>query len=318
MCIRDRYRMNQMYKVASLLIPRIIISQYQSKKDIKSCLSGIWPEVRRVFVTIDNRLLLWNYRNTIEINTFEPVSLPIEAIALFKPTAQLLCLLPSLNIPYVLVIATESEIRLFGVQLGASVNIIATELFTPIKGDKVNRIVATSTGRIFYGGFKGQVNELVCFEESSWLAKRVRMVKQDRTTSWLSSLIPFTLSNTYSIEDIKLDETRNMLYTFQVRSERGRRDCRIGVYTLDNFTAICKLQQREILRRAEKEDERIKNVDMEITGILPVERTRSEHIQLLVICNTGLRIYLAFDTGFPCTLRCYLSLIHISEPTRPY
>jgi len=294
-----QYRTNQMYKMATFSIPRIIISQYQAKKDIlKSCLSGIWSEIHRVFITIDNRIFLWNYRNTAEINTFEPVTLPIEAITLFKPTSQLLKFLPSLNIPYVLVIATETEIRLFGVQLGATINIISTELFTPIKDDKVNKIVVTSTGRIFYGGFKGSVNELICFEESSMLVRRVKMIKRDRTSSWLSYLIPFTLSSGYSIEDMKLDETRNILYTFQVRSEQERSDCRIRVYNIDNtFTEICKLQQRDILRRAEMEDERLRLINMEIIGILVVERTRSEHIQLLVICNNGIRIYLTFNTG---------------------
>jgi nuclear pore complex protein Nup155 len=287
-----------MYKTGTFPIPKVIISQYQTKKDtLKSCLSGIWPELHRVFITIDNRLFLWNYHNTAEVNTYELVTLPIEAITLFKPTSQLLKLLPSVNIPYVLVIATESEIRLFGVQLGTAVNVISTELFTSIKGDKVNKIVVTSTGRIFYGGFKGSVNELVYFEESSMLTKKVKIAKEDRTSSWFSNLIPFALSCSYSIEDIKLDETRNVLYTFQVRSEQERCDCCIGVYNVDNtFTKICKLQQREILRRAEMEDENLKVISMEIVGILIVERTRSEDIQLLVICNNGVRIYLSFNT----------------------
>eukprot|EP01022_Parablepharisma_sp_SALTPOND_P011177 TRINITY_DN1463_c0_g1_i3.p1 TRINITY_DN1463_c0_g1~~TRINITY_DN1463_c0_g1_i3.p1 ORF type:complete len:1707 (-),score=155.69 TRINITY_DN1463_c0_g1_i3:10852-15972(-) len=298
-----RYHPNEMFKVASVPIPGLITSQYQSKKDVlQCCLSGIWPEIRRVFITIDNRLFLWNYQNTADVATFEPVTLPIEALALSKSVLSLNRILPP-SAPYALWIATEAEIRLFGLEVSPILNLVATGFSVSPEGDKLNKIVATLNGRVFYGGSEGHLNEINYSEATSWFSNKAKMVKQDRTGSWLGSLIPsfFTFTGRYSIEDIALDETRHVLYTFQVR-EKGEKstNCFIGVYDLGaygtGFAEICRISQADLMEKVEMQDERLRDMEMKIVGVSPIEQVYSESIQLLVTCSNGIRIYLSFDT----------------------
>jgi len=298
------YTPRAMYKLHAISIPKLILTHYQAKEEkIECCLSGILTEIQRVYITIDNKLFLWNYSDTTEVCVFEPCINSIEALSLSKPNSEIMRLLPSPSIPFALWIATKDSIQLFGLQVIPSLNVISTDFSIPSNNGKVNKIAVTSNGRVFYGGAKGRLEEISYSKGLSWLNTKGKIVKKDRSSSWLGSLIPsfFNSSDCYSIEDIVVDDSRHILYTFQVLS---RGDSRVSsfivVYDLGaygkDFTLIQKIAEHDILHAARLVDEKMKMHNMGIVGILPISYAQSNSIQLLLVCNTGVRIYLSFNT----------------------
>ncbi len=299
------YGANEMRRLAEVPIPGIVVSQYHEQGEgLQCCLSGIWPQLSRVYITINNQIFLWNYANGTDVARFEPVNRPIEAVALGTSVGSLARILPP-NAPYAVWIATDTEIRLFGLQLAPALDLVDTDFAVPAEGDKANKIVSTISGRVFCGGSEGRLNELNCVD--SWLGRRPKMVKQDRSVGWLMSLVPgfFVFGERFLVEDIVIDETRHTLYALMQRhdEERHRVESRVGVYDLGaygtGFAEVCKIEQSELDRKIRAFDERIRGEEcdrVQLAALLPLDRSYSESIQLMLLLHNGTRVYLSFET----------------------
>jgi len=297
----------ELIQKTTLKIPSIILTQYNSKKDRKFCLSGIWPEIHRVFITLDSKLFLWNFLNPDDIIEIEPCQYPIESILLTSPPINLLHILPA-NIKFVIWIATEIEIRLYALETEPNISLINTEFYISSEGDRINKIIKTPNGRIFYGGIEGNLHELKYHEKNSWFygSRTGKMVKKDHTGSWLKSLIPSIFSfgtRKFAITRIKIDKTRNVLYTMQEGQDPKTHkisDTFIGVYDLGeygtDFSEIVKIRKIDLWSMRINQENGYKNENIQIAEICPIERIYSENIQLMVMLTNGIRIYLSFNT----------------------
>ncbi len=306
------YSNAEMRKLAELPIPAIVLSQYNAARaeNLQCCLSGIWPTINRVFITINNQLFLWNYINGAEVTRFEPVARPIEAIALGPRTA----MLPP-TAAHSVWVATDTAIKLFGLQLSPALDLLPTDFSVLTEGDRPNRIAVAPNGRVFYGGSEGHLNEVNYTEDGSWFARRPKMVRQDRSASWLESIVPnfFIFGQKFIVEDIVVDETRNTLYTLMQRhNDTGtvvQVESRICVYDLGKdgtgFAEVCKIGQSELEQAIRAFDERALAESFpraQVASILSVERSYSDAIQLLLVLGNGTRVYLAFETRHRTTM----------------
>ena len=136
-------------------MPRQVLSMYREVHN--ASYMGILPEINRAWVTIDNRLYLWNYEQPDQVTEYEGLddSDVIVSVALSAPKEGIFLN----NITYVLVVATLSEVTLFAVTEG-SCKLLRTAYSTPCEGI-VYKAVGSQCGRIFLAGSDGSLSEFM-------------------------------------------------------------------------------------------------------------------------------------------------------------
>ncbi len=205
-------------------MPRQVLSMYREVHN--ASYMGILPEINRVWVTIDNRLYLWNYEQPDEVTEYEGLddSDVIVSVALSAPKPGIFLE----NISYVLVVATLSEITLFAVTEG-SCKILRTAYNTPCEGI-VYKAVGSQCGRIFLAGSDGSISEFMYSTESRLSLWNINVALQsgrdacylNKHGHWDSRMVRLApsflrLSNTPShcadaLADLAVDNMRHVLY----------------------------------------------------------------------------------------------------------
>ncbi len=119
---------------------------------------GLFPEIQRAYITVDNKLFLWNYINGEEFSSFEDYQQTITYIKLVQPKQGVFVD----AISYLLVIATPAELFLLGVNRSPEgvISLYQTHMSVPIRDVRIAGAAATEDGRIFFGGSDGQVYEI--------------------------------------------------------------------------------------------------------------------------------------------------------------
>lgn len=127
-----------------------------------SSFMGIFPEINRVWMTIDNHLYLWNYHGLEGgdlINTYEDPDQIIVNVSLVKPIKGVFLE----QIEYLLVVSTPLEITLLGIAFSEKqqdnlprglLTIYKTEMSCYADGINMSSILGTNNGRIFMRGIK--------------------------------------------------------------------------------------------------------------------------------------------------------------------
>ena len=94
-----------------ITMPRQVLSMYREVHN--ASYMGLLPEINRAWVTIDNRLYLWNYEQPDQVTEYEGLddSDVIVSVALSAPKEGIFLS----NISYVLLVATLSEVESAGV-----------------------------------------------------------------------------------------------------------------------------------------------------------------------------------------------------------
>jgi nuclear pore complex protein Nup155 len=160
---------------------------------------GIFPEINRVWVTIDNRLYLWNYEapnGENALNTFDDQEQIIVTVGLVKP-------LPGVfldEIEYILVVTTPLEIILLGMaftggkakdtkssQPRGPLTLYRTDLTLASDGVNFVQVVGTDEGRVFMLGSDNNVHELAYQAEEGWFSRKIR--KLNHSASALTQVI---------------------------------------------------------------------------------------------------------------------------------
>ncbi len=292
-----------MRKVAESPIPGIVMSHYaNSREEFRTSFSGLWPEIGRAYVCIDSRIYLWSLYNPADLVSFDPVTAPIEAVAL----TPLIMGLESFFAPSELAlwVATGASISLFRLCTDPSMQLVPTGFVASTEGVSVNRIVYSKCGRrLFYGGSDGHVCELRYRHTSGCLRHEEKLERTDHSGGWLASLAPSLLDPHagFFVQDICIDETRNVAYTLLHSLPRAPASSKIVVYDLgayaDSMRKICAVEQQELLRKLRESDEGTPYLadDVDIAGIVPLEKTCSNTCQLQVVCRSGLRVFVAFE-----------------------
>ncbi|RKO83828.1 Nucleoporin, Nup133/Nup155-like protein, partial [Blyttiomyces helicus] len=148
-------------------IPEFILKQMETIQ-IKSFM-GTFPEINRVWMTVDSRLFLWNYDagpaapSSHAIDMYDDQEQIIVSVGLVKPVKDVFLA----EIEYLLVVATPIEIILLGLTFNdtgtasrGQLTIYKTDLTIASDNVCMNTIVGTEDGRIFMNGDNGDVYEL--------------------------------------------------------------------------------------------------------------------------------------------------------------
>lgn len=283
---------------------------------------GLFPEINRAWVSIDNRLYLWNYEEVSEalsINTFDDQEQIIVSVGLTKPVPGVFLA----EIEYVIVVTTPIDIILLGVAFEkplktpgeprGKLTLYRTDL--SIASDQVNMIsvAGTDQGRVFMVGNDGNLHELQYQPEEGWFTRKIR--KLNHSSSSLARLIvpPFLkwvteggislqnlatcISNSNStipLENLKslvVDNTRSCLYTLSKENHISL------IYLGQDGRDYVKIaKQTGIYQKASRftdqysqfvPDER----NFEIVSLHPVSPSESQVVQLMAVTSTGHRLY---------------------------
>lgn len=89
------------------------------------------------------------------------------------------------QITKLLVIATPTEISLVGMSMENGMQLYSTTMRTPSDGMSIIKIVGTKAGRIFLGGSKGEVSELLYDAEEQYFKKQCRKVERSSSRWYL-------------------------------------------------------------------------------------------------------------------------------------
>ncbi|PIA16802.1 nucleoporin-domain-containing protein [Coemansia reversa NRRL 1564] len=183
------------------------------------CFMGLFPDIRRAWITVDHRLFLWNYEDESDFYSFEDQEQIIVSVAMVKPKPGVFVD----SIKHVLVVATPLEVFLLGVSYnigrlggargdGGEVTLYATQISVPADGVAMTSVVGTADGRVFMSGNDGALYEFVYQSEDGWLTKKARKVCLTSTIT--SYFIPTFLAHKREIPALSMvtDDERKLLY----------------------------------------------------------------------------------------------------------
>lgn len=277
-------------------IPDQIFEQYNRAQVSTSM--GLFAELHYAWVAIDNALYMWDY--TIpnpELLGFEGQPNSITAVKLAVPRKGVF--LPTIN--NIIVLATTSEVMLLG--LGTekgpggtdTVELFDTGMTVSVRGLDITVIAfSAKSGRIFFGGrTENEVYELTYQQEDKWFSSRC--AKICHTSSALASFgvsLPFSQKPTEYVEQMVVDDTRDLLYTLSSKSA-------IRVFHMtsngDLTLAITKSAANtysNVVGFSINATETF-NAAIKIISISPIPAQEASRYHLVATTETGYRIYLS-------------------------
>ncbi|KAI0033421.1 nucleoporin [Vararia minispora EC-137] len=214
---------------------------------------GFLSEIERVFLTINNKMVLWNYVEGNDLETYTDQQDLIKIVKLVKPKPGVF--IDEIN--YVLVICTLFSITLLGVsaqdapgpgdRTGKGIKLYETDLSLKSLDVEITHVVGMSDGRIFMSGQDGAVYELHYQEKEGWFGKRIQLI--NHSIGGVQSFLPLIGSQRSPdpVEVVIPDISRNLFYTLNSASV-------ITVYQplpnkslhqAQTFANLCKLAQEK-------------------------------------------------------------------------
>ncbi|EFC50324.1 nucleoporin 155 [Naegleria gruberi] len=297
-------------------LPDPIFEEYRRLE--YKCFMGIFPEIHRAWITIDNKFFIWSYLDGSDFNEYDELDQIIISAGIVKPKPNIF----KDYVKYLLVLATPIEIVLVALafnnnDVSSPINGTETEkqqhpsfdsqtgsiysemeLFPTnyiIPSDNVNmlKIVGTKNGRIFMCGKDGCLYELTYEPEEGWFKSKCR--KLNHSQSFVGLLVPSFLKFTHDdpIIDIVVDDTRNILYTLSDNMT-------IEVYDLgENGDSMRKVVSysnllQDMMRKFPNYNCNLNS--LKIISIAPISENESKAVHLVAITSKGDRIF--FTTGY--------------------
>ncbi|KAF9907927.1 hypothetical protein EC991_010366 [Linnemannia zychae] len=269
----------------AISLPDTLFEQYNLLEC--RCFMGLFPEIGRVWITIDHRLFLWNYADGGHYESYEELDQIIVNVALVKPKKDTF----DDKVEYILVIATPIEIHLLGVSVGSGSvahTLYITNMSVPTDNVAIKSIVGTADGRIFMNGNDGRLWEIDYQAEEGWFSKKCS--KREVIGSPLSYFIPTFLSKIRvdPIVKVVLDESRQTMYGLTENSN-------IEVINLTGTVqSRSTVKAGSILQEAKRKSNHNRSMDensFKIVDIHVIPTTESKDVSLLAITSTGCRLY---------------------------
>ncbi|KAL6064256.1 Nucleoporin 155 [Balamuthia mandrillaris] len=305
----------QFYRKKIVVLPEVLLEQY-SRLECK-CFMGIFPQINRAWITIDNQLFLWNYDDGSDFCVYDGLDQIIVSVGLVTPKANVFVD----EIKYLLVLATPVEIVILAVcfdgnTIFGELSLHPTQL--ALASDNVNmlEIVGTKDGRIFMAGKDGCLYELYYQAEDGWFSKRCRKI--NHSASILGSLMPSFLkfAQEDSLTNIVVDEARHILYTL---SKKGS----IQVFDLgekgDSMNVVT--QVGDVVKLAYSLCPQLKKEkEIKVQSIHVIPPSESKRVHLVAITSTGVRFYFttnSMDSGVSSSVLLrptLLGMIHVRMP----
>ncbi|KAM3874094.1 nuclear pore complex protein Nup155 isoform 2-T2 [Diretmus argenteus] len=293
-----------------------------------NCMMGVFPEICRAWLTIDNDIFMWNYEDGGDVAYFDGLIETILSVGLVKPKQGIL----QPHIHYLLVLATSVDVVILGLSfpkgqvglndsMSGGMQLLPDPLFSiPTDNTYILSVTSTDLGRIFMAGKDGCLYEIAYQAEAGWFSQRCRKINHSKNT--LSFLVPSLLQFSFSEDDpivqIAIDNSRNTLFT---RSEK----CVLQVYDLgadgQGMSRVATMSQSSIVAAAGNIARTIdRSVFKPIVQISVIDRSESSDCHLLAVTHAGVRLYFTTTPFAPPHLRhvaarpSLLSLVHVRLP----
>ena len=296
------------------LIPEILLSQVRqtssnnNSKDNNNCFMGLFPEIKRAWLTAGNALYLWSFENNRDFTHYLKSQYEIIDVALVRPKSSIF----NESVEWIVVVVTPMEIVLLaaifkspdhsGISsfVGTSnepknysaLDLSLCETGLTFPSDEVNMVsvCGTKDGRVFLAGSDGNIYELIYQAESDWFSPKCKKI--NRTASPLSYIIPTFLRSSPSracVVKLNYDSSRNIIYGLTEQSTihvywlgaNGQEFEFVGV-TGDLSSEAMKLTPAGIISSSKA---------LNIVSIYPVDSSESDVIGLVAICRSGIRLY---------------------------
>eukprot|EP00667_Euglena_gracilis_P000351 EG_transcript_351 len=222
------------YDAAS--IPQPILEEYRQVK--YKCDMGIFPSVNRAWISVDNKLLLWNYVTGADYFVFDQSPQVLLAVGLVTPPAGLF----HPEVAGILVLSTPVQVIFVAMGFRDSAGLMQPSgdpLYDRSMGELklcavtptvatydvgMTKIVSTSTGRVFLGSETGCLYEVLYTASAGWDSTRLRLV--NHSSGLPLALQPFNLlarlGAPSKVVDLCLDETQGLLYTLLHTTSHSR------------------------------------------------------------------------------------------------
>ncbi|KAE9225726.1 hypothetical protein PF004_g11856 [Phytophthora fragariae] len=316
----------QLAKKGSVIpLPGVVAAALDDTKTLS--LSGLLPELRAAWTSVDARLFLWSYaqRGRFAAKEFDQA---VVAVGLVTRPA------PGVFTPkvrHVLVVATAVEVLLLAVVAddnqteGSSFKLQRTKLSVSTDKCVVRRIVTTRSGRVFFGGSDGALYEFLYAPPQKAAAERISLLGAALTnvpgvgasegcrkvahTSSYAQYLPRFLAGLASapgkVVDLCVDHARHILYVLHD-------DAQVSVFDLgangDETKAVCAVNlladgakyARENRRtRVSCPDERLFQPavagtpnPLKVVALSTVSPDESKVVTLVAVTSNGIRFYL--------------------------
>jgi len=271
---------------------------------------GLFPEINRAWISIDNKLFLWNYYEGEDFYVYTGIDQLIVSVGLARPQPGHF----SSDVEYLLVISTPVEIVVLELVIlgpepsSGKVELRPTDYNIASDDVPMRCIVGTSTGRIFMGGHDGGLYEL-CYERPT-LAHSIGFKRQCRKKELsgglgkylLPSFIRKHIGTSVPVRQLCVDHERSLVYSLTGNST-------LDFYKFDghdnihrckqaNLHAMLKMfvdQQRRTNRIGISSQDLSKSKETRITKLQVVMKHESDAINLVCITDGGIRIFLRAD-----------------------
>ncbi|KAF9437395.1 hypothetical protein BGZ76_000868 [Entomortierella beljakovae] len=269
----------------AISLPDTLFEQYNLLEC--RCFMGLFPEIGRVWISIDHRLFLWNYADGGHYESYEELDQVIVNVALVKPKRDTF----DDKVEYLLVIATPIEVHLLGLSSGSGTQphtLYITNMSIPTDNVALRSIVGTPDGRIFMNGNDGRLWEIDYQADEGWFSKKCS--KREVIGNPLSYFVPTFLSKVRvdPIVKIVFDESRQVIYGLTENSN-------IEVIGLSGTTHIrSSIKSSYILQEGKRKSNHNRAMDdssFKIVDVHVIPATESKDVSLLLISATGCRLY---------------------------
>jgi len=277
-------------------LPEVIMQNYKLANRLNYM--GIFPEINRAWLTMDNKLYLWDYGHQERFVRVQPIHSAISAVALVKPKKKIF---PK-EVKYVLVVATTLEVVLFYLKfergINSEVQAVRTEFKVPTGDKLITKIVSTSSGRIFLSG-DGNVYECEYECADSFGQSRRKCRKVNRTQTLWQMVVEFTLPTIIAkpgkfeqIADILVCEREAYTWLFTltkkgiIRSYKTNDANPVMYYHAEDSSVISNA------KRTTSSISSFRNEDVSIVKLLGVSAEESKVAICIALTNKGDRIFL--------------------------
>ncbi|KAL9939165.1 hypothetical protein V8E36_001978 [Tilletia maclaganii] len=293
----------------TITIPDSVIEASTSADTLAA--QGLFPEIERAWISIDNNLFLWDYLDggNDAIEYHRHADYVIQMVGLVRARKDVLVD----NIKHVLVISTTASVTLLGIALetpkggsGSSgtgsgrkeLKIYGLDMVVPTQGITMVDFSSTDSGRLFCRGREDDcIYEISYQAQESWFKQKCTLT--NLTAPTLSNLVPAFLQSKQreSLTTIIVDRERSVLYALYKRTE-------IEVWNIpaDHSKAPYKVSRAiDLCRQATNicpSTNMLPSFDFSIVWLGTVSPSESKTLHMVAVTSKGVRLYFSHSRSF--------------------
>ena len=318
-----RYQPNQLVLTRQLTLPTSITAEY----DNVECQSfaGLLPAIHRAYVTIDNRLYLWNIDDPADVYCYSDLQQLIVSVTLLTPPPAIF----APTIPYLLVLTTPVTIHTLAVTFqqpnspSTPLSLYPTAFTLPSDNTTLTTTATTRTGRLFAGGTDGSLHEIVYAARDGWVHRKMRKMRvMGGPLTGIVGVVSGLIwgSTVDPIEQLVIDDSRSPPYLF-ARSAANTISCYAVVPGMTPrllFTHGTVYEQAKDLlvnMHPNSVDDWTDRAAFHLCSIHPIRREESERMVLVAVTTHGHRLYLGWSDSWGGQMQqLRVRLVRLSPP----